>query len=157
MARKFLTIGFVRRFTIHTRGNVALLFALSLPLIVGAGGFLVVPVLAVMALLSHDVWQNGRATQKAAAAVDIAVEYYFNGGTSDSRARQAALDGWPDRSPDATVEISRKLGCGGTTTVSELCPDGSKAETYVTIDVEGSTQGMLYKPTVRLRRSARVR
>jgi len=118
---------------------------------------LVVPGLALMALLSHDVWQNGRATQKAAAAVDIAVEYYFNGGTSDSRASQAALDGWSERSPDSTVVISRKLGCGGTTTLAASCPNGSAAATYVTIVTRGSTQGMLYSPTIQFVRSVRVR
>lgn len=117
---------------------------------------LVVPALGVMALLSHDVWQNSQATQKAAAAVDIAVEYYFNGGTSDSTASRAALDGWRDRSADSTIQISRQLRCGATTSVVGICPDGSVAAAYAMIVTQGSTSGMLLNPTLHLVRSVRV-
>lgn len=91
MGRISARAGFVRRLALNTHGNIALLFALALPLVVGAGGFGVettyfyykrTQLQAAADAAAHggatEFRSTGKATGVEAVALSVAVDNGFN-------------------------------------------------------------------------------
>lgn len=119
---------------------------------------IIAPVLAGLALVSLEIWQTGAAQQKAAAALDVATDYYMNGGLDDATAVQAALDGWLDRPEGATVTSARLARCGDAPAdPTQVCGDGRMAAIYVALEADSTREGAIYSARVRATRTVRVR
>ena len=118
---------------------------------------IIAPVVAGMGLLALQVWKIGGEQQQAAAALDVAADYYMGGGLSDEAAAQAALDAWTDAPPDAAVNHARSARCvDDEVALDELCPGGRSPAIYVTLTASGSN-GQDGEVRVRATRMIRVR
>lgn len=119
---------------------------------------IIAPVLAGLVLVSLEIWQAGAAQQKAAAALDVAADYYMNGGLDDAAAVQAALDGWLDRPEDGSVTSQRSGRCGAEpAALDAVCANGRSAAIYVSMEATGSRAGAFYPARIGATRSVRVR
>ena len=118
---------------------------------------IIAPVLAGMGLLALEVWKIGVEQQQAAAALDVAADYYMGGGLSDEAAAQAALDAWTDKPADADVDYARSARCvDDEVALDELCDGGRAPAVYVTLTASGSN-GQDGEVRVRATRMVRVR
>ncbi|WP_296818700.1 hypothetical protein [Brevundimonas sp.] len=135
----------IRHFRHDTRGAAAIELAI------------IAPVLAGMGLLALQVWKIGVEQQQAAAALDVAADYYLQGGLSDETAAQAARDAWADAPADAVVGHSRSARCGADPVeMTSLCSGGRAPAVYVTLTASGSN-GEGGETRVRATRMIRVR
>jgi Flp pilus assembly pilin Flp len=99
---------------------------------------LIAPVIAGVALVSLQVWDDGSTVQDARAALDAGVEYYLSGGLDDTAARSVAFDAWRNRPTGATVTSARNYQCGDTaTSEGAVCSGGRTPATYVTLTASG--------------------
>lgn len=114
----------IRRLLREDRGASALEFA-----IIG-------PVLAVVVLGIIDGWSYASHKLDMNVAAKAGANYYYQGGTSDSMARDVALAAWPNPPEDADVTVSRVCSCGETVvTCASLCsPNSSTPATALTIE-----------------------
>lgn len=100
---------------------------------------IVAPVLVGMALLGFEVWKIGVGQQQAAAALDVAADYYMTGGLSDEAAVQAARNAWRDAPPNAEVTAVRSARCGqAEVEMTALCAGGRAPAIYATLTASGS-------------------
>ena len=119
---------------------------------------IIVPIIAGLAMLSLQVWKVGVEQQQAAAALDVAADYYMAGGLSDTAAAQAARDAWDDAPPNATVTFARSARCGSeSVAMTALCAAERAPAIYVTVTASGSTSGDAADTRVRATRMIRVR
>lgn len=118
---------------------------------------LAVPILAAIAVVSFDIWKAGSSRERAAAGLETAVGYYFNGGTRDDDAVAAATTGWASRPADGVVTAARVYRCDDVITLNQTCPNGTPVDVYVRLKASGSGDGMVYSPDIIARRSVRVR
>lgn len=119
---------------------------------------IVAPVIAGLALVSAEVWMMAMDKQRAATALDAAVDYYLGGGVSDAEAAQVAMDAWEDPPSGADVDYLRSGRCGATEVQLEaLCPDGDASAAYVTLTASGQEQGLFDDRPVNATRMVRVR
>lgn len=135
------------RFWTDTRGGAAVELAI------------VAPVLAAVALMAAETWQNSVKRQNMAAALEVGAEYYLSGGVSDDVAVQAARNAWRDPPPDANVTASRAQKCGAAPldpSVS-LCSDGTQPAIYVTLAATGSSASAVFPAPQSFERTVRVR
>ncbi len=118
---------------------------------------IIAPVLAGMGLLALEVWKIGVEQQQAAAALDVAADYYMGGGLSDEAAAEAALESWTDAPADAAVTHARSARCGSDpVALNALCDASRPPAIYVTLTASGSN-GQDDQIRVRATRMIRVR
>lgn len=117
-------MGLLSRFFRERDGASALEFAVLAPL------------LAVVALGIIDGWSYASHKLDVNVAVKAASNYYYQGGTSDTAAREIGLAAWPKPPDDADVAVSRVCSCGDTVvTCSTLCtPDSTTPATTIVIE-----------------------
>jgi Flp pilus assembly pilin Flp len=98
------------------------------------------PVLAIVALGIIDGWSFASHKLDMNVAVKAAANYYYQGGTSDSSARDIALAAWPNPPDDADVAVSRACSCGDSVvSCSTLCsPNLSTPSTTITIEASST-------------------
>lgn len=118
---------------------------------------LAAPILAAIAVVSFDIWKAGSSGQRAAAGLETAVGYYFNGGNNDEAAIAAATAGWANRPTDGVVTAVRVYRCDDIVTLDQTCLNSMPADVYVRLKATGSGDGMVYSPDIVVRRSIRVR
>lgn len=119
---------------------------------------IVMPVLAVLALISAEFWMMAMDKQRAATALDAASDYFMGGGLSDDEAAGVAVEAWRDPPEGAQVTHSRSGRCGTqATTVSAICSDGAAAAIYVTLRANGMAHGLFDERAVEAERTVRVR
>lgn len=119
---------------------------------------IVAPVIAGLALVSAEVWMMALDKQRAATALDAAVDYYLGGGVSDSEAAQVAMDAWEDPPSGAEVVHARSGRCGAAEVqLDSLCPGGAASASYVTLTASGEAQGLFEQRPVTASRMVRVR
>lgn len=119
---------------------------------------IVAPVIAGLALVSAEVWMMAMDKQRAATALDAAVDYYMGGGVSDAEAATVAMDAWEDPPDAAEVTYARSGRCAAeAVTLDIVCPDGDVAATYVTLTASGEAQGLFDERAVEASRMVRVR
>lgn len=134
------------RFAENRRGGAAVEMAI------------VAPVIAGLALVSAEVWMMAMDKQRAATALDAAVDYYMGGGLSDAEASAVALDAWEDPPGAAEVAYARSGRCAAdVVTLNIVCPNGDVAATYVTLTASGEAQGLFDERSVEATRMVRVR
>lgn len=134
------------RFALDRRGGAAVEMAI------------VAPVIAGLALVSAEVWMMAMDKQRAATALDAAVDYYMGGGVSDSEAATVAMDAWEDPPDAAEVTYARSGRCAAdAVTLNIVCPNGDVAATYVTLTASGESQGLFDERAVEASRMVRVR
>jgi Flp pilus assembly protein TadG len=119
---------------------------------------LVAPVLAILAVASFGVWESGARSQDMRAALDVAAEYYMNGGTDDAVARALSREGWRNKPPNGDVTTARDFRCGESDAQENaVCPGGRTPAAYVTLTASASTNQALVRPGITLQRVIRVR
>lgn len=119
---------------------------------------LVTPVIAGLALVSAEVWMMALDKQRAATALDAAVDYYMGGGVSDPEAAAVAMDAWEDPPAAAAVTYFRSGRCGAETAqLNDLCPSGDQPAAYVTLTASGQARGLFDDRPVEATRTVRVR
>ena len=119
---------------------------------------IVTPVIAGLALVSAEVWMMAMDKQRAATALDAAVDYYMGGGVSDAEASAVAMDAWKDPPSAAAVAYARSGRCSAEIVELEVvCADGDVAATYVTLTASGESQGLFDERAVEATRMVRVR
>jgi Flp pilus assembly protein TadG len=119
---------------------------------------LVAPVIGAMTLVSFDVWQGAAATQDMRAALNAGVEYYLNGGTSDTGAQSAAMSAWQNAPGNAAISTVRGCQCGASThSCSSLCSDGAPPWTVVTLSATATRSQALFNASLADQRVVRVR
>jgi len=119
---------------------------------------LVAPVLAILAVASFGVWESGARSQDMRAALDVAAEYYMNGGTDDAVARTLGRNGWRNKPPNGDVTTARDFRCGDAAAQENaVCAGGRTPATYVTLTASASTSQALVRPSITLQRVIRVR
>jgi len=108
-----------------------------------------------VAVVSFNVWQRGSENQDARAALDVAAEYYMNGGLVDDTARTRAWDAWRDRPGNATLTSARSYRCGDVAAIiTTICTGGRTVATYVTLNATGGGQD---NHSISVQRVVRVR
>ena len=119
---------------------------------------MVAPILAGMAVVSFGIWQTGVQNQDARAALDVAAEYYMNGGTNDTTAASLALSAWSNKPADGAVHTVRSYRCGDIPAIiTTVCSGGRTPGGYVTITAIGTMSVSLGQPTISIERVVRVR
>lgn len=95
---------------------------------------LIAPVIAGLAAISYGIWQDFADRQDARAALDVAADYYMQGGGTDSTAQTLAVGNWPNPPEGITVAISRDYKCGASAaTDTTVCPGNRSSAAYVTM------------------------
>lgn len=119
---------------------------------------IVAPVVAGLALVSAEVWMMAMDKQRAATALEAAVDYYMGGGISDPEAAEVAMDAWDDPPSGANVSYARSGRCGvDEADLALLCADGDAPAAYVTLTASGESQGLFDQRPVEASRMVRVR
>lgn len=119
---------------------------------------LLAPFLAVLALLSFEVWQASGRSADMRTALQTGAEYYMNGGSNDVAARDLALSSWRARPAGAEVSVSRTCACGETAhSCTSLCPDSSPPAALVILQGAASTPNVMFNRSIADERVVRVR
>ena len=119
---------------------------------------MIAPVIAGMAVVSFSVWQTGMQHQDARTALDVAAEYYMNGGLDDGVAETLAVGAWSNKPDDGAVDTQRSYRCGDTAAlIDTICVGGRTPGGYVTITATGTMSISLGQPSMTIERVVRVR
>ena len=119
---------------------------------------LIAPVIAVLALLSFEVWQSASRSEDMRVALKSAAQYYMNGGTDDAAARALVLSAWPQAPADADVAISRSCACAAVVhACTSLCPDGEPPAALITLSATATQSTAVLNKTLAEQRVVRVR
>lgn len=136
----------ITAFSRDTRGAAAVELSLISPFIAG------------LALVSVGVWDVGMRKEDMRGAVQLAVQYYMNGGQSDSTAASLGLAAWKRRPENSTLTVTRTFRCGLQEVESTtLCDDGRAPAVFIAVNAAASTQGAIISPSQTLREEVRVR
>lgn len=119
---------------------------------------LISPFIAGLALVSVSVWESGMRHQDMRGAVQVAAQYYMNGGQSDTTAASLGMASWRHRPDTSNLIVSRTARCGIVTAEpASLCPDGRPPAVYVSITAYATTEGAVLSPVQTLAEEVRVR
>jgi Flp pilus assembly protein TadG len=119
---------------------------------------LVAPILAVVALLSFEVWQAAGRSADMRTALKAGAQYYMNGGADDADARTLALSAWRDPPAGGVINVSRACACGEAAQVcTALCADSTPPAALVTLHAQASMPQAMFNKTVAVDRVVRVR
>lgn len=119
---------------------------------------LLAPVLASGLVLAFDCWSDMKASADMKDAVQTAVRYYQNGGTTDSVAQAAGLSAWTTHPPGSSFTVTRTCSCGPTQwSCSSYCTGSTPPLTYVTIAAHASYSGPLLSNSLNQQELVRVR
>jgi Flp pilus assembly protein TadG len=119
---------------------------------------LIAPVIAVLALLSFEVWQSAGRSEDMRVALKSAAQYYMNGGTDDAAARSLALSAWPQAPAGASVSVARSCACGAVANVcTSLCASGDPPAAVVSLTATATQSQAVFNKTLTEHRVVRVR
>ncbi len=125
----------VKRFIANERGAAVVEMAL------------VAPVLAGLAFVSVNLWEATLRQQQEDEALRVASQYYFNGGSDDSKARLLGLAAWRNRPEDGDIQITRLYRCGeSAATATTLCgTEQTPPATIVKIVASATVEGAAFQ------------
>ena len=120
---------------------------------------LVGPVIAVLALVSMNLWQATLRRQQQDEALRVASQYYMLGGADDARARELGLAAWVDRPANGNLTVSRVYRCGdAAVAATELCgAEQTPPATMVRIVASATFEGAAFQASQVRSEMVRVR
>lgn len=119
---------------------------------------LLTPVIAGLALASFSIWESGLRRQNAHNALDVASQYYMNGGSDDTVAQTLAASAWTSRPQTSSLSVRRDCRCVVTPLACNTsCSDGSPPATYVSIVSDSNDPAAMVGKQITLTRVIRVR
>lgn len=119
---------------------------------------LIAPFVAVLALMSFQVWQAAGRVQDARGAVKAGVRYYMNGGSDETVARNLVQSSWEDAPADAAVTAVRACLCGATASAcNTACADNSLPVVTITLRATATNPGAVYASSIDEQEVIRVR
>lgn len=118
---------------------------------------IILPVIALVAGLSLEMWLQASHQRDAAEALDASVDYYVTGGLNDTEAQSVAMSAWHSRPDDGTVTVARECRCGTTAIAcGSSCPTTIAPGTYVKLTAAATLQKMNQPTPYSVHRSLRV-
>jgi Flp pilus assembly protein TadG len=118
---------------------------------------LILPVIALVAGLSLEMWLQASHQRDAAEALDASVDYYVTGGLNDTEAKAVAMSAWHSRPDDGTVTVARECRCGVTAVAcTATCATPVAPGTYVKLTATATLQKMNQPTPYTVNRSLRV-
>jgi hypothetical protein len=126
----------IRTFQADQSGVAAVEMALVAPIIVG------------LAFVSVNLWEATLRRQQQDEALRVASQYYINGGSDDTKARQLGLSAWPNKPQTGDIAISRLHRCGESSVSSTtLCGSAqTPPATIVKIVASATVDGAPFQP-----------
>ena len=118
---------------------------------------IILPVIALVAGLSLEMWLQAAHQRDAAEALDASVDYYVTGGLNDTEAKAVAMSAWKSRPDDGVVTIARECRCGTVAvTCASSCPTPVAPGTYVKLTAAATLQKMNQPTPYAVHRSLRA-
>ncbi len=118
---------------------------------------LILPVIALIAGVSLEMWLRASHQRDAAEALDASVDYYVAGGLNDTEAKAVAMSAWHSPPEDAAVTIARECRCGVTPVAcTATCSTPVAPGTYVKLTAAATLQKMNQPMPYTVHRSLRV-
>jgi Flp pilus assembly protein TadG len=119
---------------------------------------LVAPVIAGLAFLSINLWEATMRRQQMDEALRVSSQYYLNGGSSDTDAKQLGVSAWVNKPANGKIDIDRLYRCGATSaTATTVCSGFVPPATIVRITASGTTPGATFQATQVRQEMVRVR
>jgi Flp pilus assembly protein TadG len=119
---------------------------------------LIVPVLAVIAIMLPDTSDIVFGAMNMNMAVRSSIQYAMNSGNDMSAAQTIGNQTWSNKPHGATLTASTVCTCGSSSgTCGQVCGDGTLPETYVTVTGSATFGGMVVSLPLTTTQKVRVR
>ena len=135
----------VRRFARELHANAAIEFAI------------IVPVLAVVAVMISDASNVALGASHMESALRSSVQYAMNGGTDMSQAQTVGMLAWQGKPDGASLNVTSVCKCGAAGgDCDQICPDGSLPQTFVSATASAALGGSVIHLQKTLSETVRV-
>jgi Flp pilus assembly pilin Flp len=119
---------------------------------------LIVPILAVIAIMLPDTSDIVFGAMNMNMAVRSSIQYAMNSGTDMAQAQTIGNSTWTSKPAGATLTASTYCKCGASAgTCGALCMDGSLPSTYVTVVGSATFGGTVISVPLTTTQTVRVR
>lgn len=135
----------VRRFTRELHASAAIEFAI------------IVPVLAIIVVMISDASSVAVGASHMETALRSSVQYAMNGGIDMSQAQAVGVQAWQGKPNGSNLTVTSICKCGTAGGIcSQICPDGSLPQTFVSAVASASLGGSMIHLQKTLSETVRV-